>query len=304
MELKDEAAPAAGGGSGFRHRRPRGRSFDSDDISRDTATFSDFFRANPDIGKSTQEILVGYNEDGDGKFSKNEVIKIVTDLQQQFRENEELVLSNKMLKKLLMVAVIFFLLTVLSIFGLSFAVALLTKETSIDASNNNALTNKDGSAIVSTNSRMDIFDSSSFEDFDCIAADSAAVIKEHLLGGQNVAMKRNKDDGGYQIENLQSSGMTYNETSGVVCTPLPENPGMAICMYPNEGSCGKPESRRKLAAGGKCNGSNKNEPGDCNCFTLCQCVSGTYMIGDEAFSFYHCNETSCPNYCFNSDAMS
>jgi hypothetical protein len=80
MGLQDEATS---GGGGFRQPRPRA----PDDISRDTATFSDFFCVNPDIGKSTQEILVSYNEDGEGIFSKNEVVKIVTDLQQPFRKN-------------------------------------------------------------------------------------------------------------------------------------------------------------------------------------------------------------------------
>jgi hypothetical protein len=196
-----------------------------------------------------------------------------------------------------LIAVIFFLLTVLSIFGLSFAVAVLTKETSVDASNNNALTNKDGSAIVSTNSRTDMFDSNSFEGFDCMSADAVAVIKDHLLGGQNVAVQRIKEDGDYQVENLQNSGMTYNKTSGVVCVPLPEQPGMAYCMYPNEGSCSTPETRRRLqnSSNGGC--SNKNKVGDCACVVLCQCAQGSYVIGDEWFSFFTCDGTSCPGYC-------
>jgi hypothetical protein len=70
---------------------------------------------------------------------------------EQFRKNEDLHLCNRMLKKLLIVAVVFFVLLVASFFGLSFVVAsLLTKELSVSVSQiGAALTPPDGT-IMST----------------------------------------------------------------------------------------------------------------------------------------------------------
>eukprot|EP00539_Tryblionella_compressa_P011960 CAMPEP_0178812710 /NCGR_PEP_ID=MMETSP0745-20121128/19977_1 /TAXON_ID=913974 /ORGANISM="Nitzschia punctata, Strain CCMP561" /LENGTH=383 /DNA_ID=CAMNT_0020473533 /DNA_START=42 /DNA_END=1190 /DNA_ORIENTATION=+ len=113
-ELNDvEEAPASSGeeqNAGLRQRRP-------------TTTFTEFFDLN-DIDKSTQELFWEYDKNGDGSFSKKDVLCIVADLKKQFHKNESLASSNLLLKRLLFGAIVFFLLLVASIFGLSFAADL------------------------------------------------------------------------------------------------------------------------------------------------------------------------------------
>jgi hypothetical protein len=209
---------------------------------RQTTTMSDFFRTN-DLDKATQDLLIKYDEDGNGMFSKAEVTAIIADLQEQFRKNEELVLSNTMLKRMLIAAIIFFFLLVGSIFGLSFAVASMTKDTSI---NNGALYTKDGTTVIATDSRADIFQAEAFDFGSCMSATEVESLKTKVVEGKNVMIQTNHEDGNTQLGLLSPVGATFNNASGVACFPDPNGSSNKICIYPDSDKCQEPETRRRL----------------------------------------------------------
>ena len=217
-----------------------------------------------------------YDEDGQGYFTKKDVAGIVCDLQEQFRKNEELHLSNRMLKKLLVAAIIFFFLLVASIFGLSFAVASLTKELSVNVNQiGAALTTTDGT-IVSTDSRADVYQSEEVEEgVDCISTEAVEAIKQNVVGGKNVMMQRFGMDGtGFQLASLAAGGAHYDEELDLYCYPIPgSTTGDAYCISPQaHPKCSAQNGNRRLGNGNSgtgctCwyNGSNKwTCPGGCN----------------------------------------
>lgn len=213
---------------------------------RQTQTMSKFFTAN-DLGESTMKLMTQYDEDGNGTFDKDEVLNIVNDLRSEFQSNERLRESNLLLKRLLIGAVVFFLLMVASIFGLSFAVASLTKETSVDGKGQ--LYTADGSTAIATNARADLFVVENIlETGGCTTMDAMDAIKEAVLDGHNVVVQGNLDDGSFQLEQLSSSGAIYNEETGMACFPMPEKPDKLYCIFPGkvDSRCNTPESRRRL----------------------------------------------------------
>jgi hypothetical protein len=236
--------------------------------SRDTICLSDFFVLN-DVDKSTQDMFVEYDKSGDGTFSKTEVMNIIVDLKKQFQANADLAASNRMMKLMLMGAVIFFFLLVGALFGVSIAVASLTKETTVA---NGLLYNKDGSAVVATDSHAEVYQVESFDFGDCISVVDIETIKSHIQEGKNVLLQKNADDGAnHELKVISASGATFNDETGVACFPYPQNNTQVLCLLPETGSCNKAENRRRSLA--KCNEKNdKNK----NCQdlegTTCLCV--------------------------------
>mmetsp|Transcript_3753 Transcript_3753/g.5910 ORF Transcript_3753/g.5910 Transcript_3753/m.5910 type:complete len:307 (+) Transcript_3753:66-986(+) len=246
---------------------------------RQTTTMSDFFRS-ADVDKATQDLLLKYDEDGNGVFSKAEVTAIIHDLQEQFRQNEELVLSNKMLKRLLIGAVIFFILLVASIFGLSFAVASLTKDMSVNTATGTLYT-KDGSAVVATDSRAELYQVESFDFGGCISLAEAETMRKQVVEGKNVLVEQVADDGSQKLSFLSASGATFNATTGVSCFPVPgDSSGTRYCVGPDP-NCESPEARRRMNARrnlGVCD-NNPNHP---NCVTEADPIIGICVCGVDA----------------------
>jgi hypothetical protein len=184
---------------------------------RQTTTMSDFFKNN-DLNQSTKELLMKYDKDGNGYFSKEEVTAIIGDLQEQFHENEQLLLSNKLLKQLLCGAVVFFFLLVASIFGLTFAVVSLTKETSVNF-NTGTMYTSDGSTVISTNSHADLHQAVSIEGgAACLTMASIEAIKTQVLEGRNVVVQ-SWNGNTFELDQLSPSGAIYDEDTGVTCIP-------------------------------------------------------------------------------------
>jgi len=223
---------------------------------RPTNTMSDFFDMH-DLDQSTQKLFREYDKDGDGSFSKAEVMSIISDLKKEFQTNQALATSNMLLKRMLFGAVVFFLLLVASIFGLSFAVASLTRETTVDSASG-ALYNKDGSMVVATDSRADLYFVESYDFGDCISNSAVEAIKMQVVEGKNVMVEFNTQDGaGHRLELLSPSGATFDDETGKACFPMPERPSAYICMIPEGGACNDPENRRRL--GPDCS-KNSNAP--------------------------------------------
>ena len=283
-------------------RAPDGDGIRRRQVKRDTLCMDDFFEIN-EIEKSTQDMFVEYDKNGEGHFTKNEVLNIITDLKKSSYHNNELTASNKMMKKMLYGAVVFFFLLVGSLFGVSIAVAVLTKETSVQ---DGTLYNKDGSAIIATDSRADKYDVDTFDFGDCLTAGTVETIKSHVEEGKNVIVSRHHVDGtSHELEMLTASGAIYNDQTGVACYPLPERPDKLYCVFPHSEVCAAPENRRRsrhLAAGGNCkNANNKHcqpdepepDPG-----AGCVCDAVTICLGENDPPYVDSNGMEHYPYCF------
>jgi hypothetical protein len=69
-------------------------------------------------------LLLKYDRDGNGHFSKDEVVSIILDLKETKRTNEALDASKKLFKRLFIGAVMLCLLLLSGVFGLRYAVAV------------------------------------------------------------------------------------------------------------------------------------------------------------------------------------
>jgi hypothetical protein len=203
-------------------------------LSRRATLTMDQFLQTAGLDDSARSMMLKYDKDGDGSFSKEEVASLIKDLQTQGRANADLAMANKILKRILIGAIIFFLLLVASIFGLTFAVANLTKETTIDTTSG-TLYAKDSEVIVATNSRADVFQAESFDFGDCILTSDVVNIKENILKGTNVVLQRNPYTGkNVSLEQLTASGAQLEQDvtptgdiivdrDGKVCFHLPDS---------------------------------------------------------------------------------
>ncbi len=270
-------------------------------VSRNTLFMDDFFELN-DIDKSTQEMFLEYDKNGDGSFTKNEVMCIISDLKKQFRANEDLTASNRLLKRMLFGAIVFFFLLVGSLFGVSVAVATLTKETTVK---DGSLYIKDGSSVVATDSRAHTYDVDSFEFGDCLAASTLEAIKIHVQEGKNVILKRNNGTD-HKMELLSPSGATYNDETGVSCFPLPESVDKVFCFFPDTGNCNNPSNRRRILTTCNRKGCDRTTTG-CQCTVVQQCETvstcrtweeGGECIQSESFD----GSFTCPTGSCNCDA--
>jgi hypothetical protein len=164
-------------------------------------------------------------------------------------------------------AVIFFFLLVGALFGVSIAVAILTKETTVS---NGALYTKDGSAVVATDSHAEVFGVDLYDFGACISVEHVETIKAHVQDGKNVVLQKNSEDGtNHELEVLSPSGATYNEETGVACFRTPEDSSKVFCLLPDSGSCNQPENHGRVLA--RCNGNNVNHSHCAPPATVCQC---------------------------------
>ena len=196
------------------------------------------------LDTATAELLKKYDSDGNGSFSKDEVVAIILDLREAMQSNEMLGASNKMFKRMLMVAVIFCVLLLTSMFGLSYAVAALTAKINVDS--NGVMTTVDGSTIVKTDSTAFTHTpiKSDSGDVYCLTMAEADAMVAKVVSGSNVLVAFEAFNGTQkQVEQLSSSTVTYNE-DGSVC--FNSGTSQEICVRPSTGAC---ESvRRRLDA--------------------------------------------------------
>ena len=212
-------------------------------LRRSTMPMQEFLKITP-LDDSAKSMMLKYDKDGDGSFSKEEVAELIKDLQAQNRANADLAMANKILKRILIGAIIFFFLLVASIFGLSFAVAQLSKDTAVDMSSGVMYAKGsggggDGNAgvIVATNSRSDVFHAESYDFGDCLLVSDFVSIKENVLKGTNVVLQRNAMTGrNITLEQLAATGATMEQDvdpetgdiifddEGKICFFLPDKP--------------------------------------------------------------------------------
>mmetsp|Transcript_56966 Transcript_56966/g.138783 ORF Transcript_56966/g.138783 Transcript_56966/m.138783 type:complete len:332 (-) Transcript_56966:1452-2447(-) len=240
-DVMGTAVPAAGGGQQQQQLQHPPLSHNKSQ-RRSTMPMEDFLKMTQ-LDESAKSMMLKYDKDGDGSFSKEEVAELIKDLQAQARVNTDLAMANKILKRILIGAIVFFFLLVASIFGLSFAVAQLSKDTAVDMSSGAMYAKGSGGndgntgVIVATNSRADVFHAESYEFGDCLLVSDFVSIKENVLKGTNVVLQRNAMTGrNITLEQLAATGATMEQDvdsetgdiifddEGTICFFLPDKP--------------------------------------------------------------------------------
>jgi len=195
------------------------------------------------LDSATAELLKKYDRDGNGSFSKDEVVAIILDLREAMQSNEMLGASNKMFKRMLIAAVSFCVLLLTSMFGLSYAVAALTAKINVDS--NGVMTTVDGSSIVKTDSTAFNYQAEKLEDdVYCLSAAEQQTILNQLKSGSNVLVEREGYNGTQShIQQLSSSTIQQNE-DGSIC--LFSSTGDKVCLVPNDPACANSRRKRHL----------------------------------------------------------
>jgi hypothetical protein len=217
------------------------------ELVKEKSVTMEYFLEVSHLDSATAELLKKYDRDGNGSFSKDEVVAIILDLREAVQSNEMLGASNKMFKRMLMVAVLFCVLLLTSMFGLSYAVAALTAKINVDS--NGVMTTVDGSAIVKTDSTAFTHtpvksDTGTY----CITAAEAQAMAGKVLSGSSVLVEFEAKNGTQkEVQQLSSSTVTYND-DGSMCF-VAEN-GRTVCMKPAS-ECNSDSVRRRLQFGGE-----------------------------------------------------
>jgi hypothetical protein len=66
----------------------------------------EYFIESRTLDKITEDMLRKYNTDGNGSFSKGEVVSIIIELRQERVDNDNLLAKNKLYKRLLWLAIL------------------------------------------------------------------------------------------------------------------------------------------------------------------------------------------------------
>ena len=201
--------------------------------SRETVTMEHFLET-ARLDHETTKMLLRYDKDGNGSFSKDEVVQIILDLRAEMSENEKLTISNKLFKKLLCVAGILSALLILSMIGVSYAVAILTTKTDVDSSLGNALVKAGTHQIVSTDSRAQVHQvvadpvSGAF----CVTRDEVEVWRHEVTLGRNVVLETYADSSASAV---MLSGVGIRETGDDLCFVTLS--GVNVCWTPDAPEC-------------------------------------------------------------------
>jgi hypothetical protein len=196
----------------------------------------EYFLETTHLDKETAAMLLKYDKDGNGRFSKDEVVSIILDLKDTQRTNESLDASKKLFKRLFIGAAVLCVLLLSGMFGLSYAVAVLTANTEVKS--DGTLMSKDGTAFIATDSTANVYEMHKTDGNYCMTDEEAAVIREQALSGRNVLVQFNEFEGNHAfVEQLSASGADIDDESQRVCFKAPElGEDKYLCMMPSE-SC-------------------------------------------------------------------
>merc|ERR1712150_150950 len=177
---------------------------------------------------------------GSGVFRKDDVLSIIHDLRNTLKTNQSLDESNKLYKRLLWSAIAFCFLLLSGMFGLSYAVAALTKNSQVSASAN--LMSLDGKSLIATDATANLYKLGPHPTGDdnsvyCVPTDEAVTMTEQALSGRNVLLELG-DYGGENtqavVEELSARGAVKLESTGEqgkTCFPAPElGEQMYLCV--------------------------------------------------------------------------
>ena len=176
-------------------------------------------------------MLLKYDRDGDGAFSKDEVVSIIIDLKQEHIDNDRLSATNKLYKRLLATAVVLCALLLAGMFALSYAVAVLTAKT--DVTSDGTLVAIGTNTPVATDSRADVRVFEKTDGVLCITNDEAMLMLLETAHGKGVIVEGVDADGTQQTVQMNGVG-SYTRSDGSICWMLSE--GKEVC-YEEHPSC-------------------------------------------------------------------
>jgi hypothetical protein len=201
----------------------------------------EYFLETSKLDRATADLLVKYDKDGNGSFSKDEVVAIILDLRGAIKSNEDLGASNKLFKRLLAAAAVFCVLLLASMFGLSYAVAALTANTEIQS--DGTLVSKGTTTVIATDNRADHFSITKSEAGYCLSVAEAFAIKDSILAGKQVLVETNNDESNtHVVQQLIPSGAEIDDEAVTFCFHTPES-NTTMCLTRSD-EC--TEERRRL----------------------------------------------------------
>jgi hypothetical protein len=213
--------------------------------SMNSLTMANFLETRK-LDKETESMLLKYDEDGNGHFSKDEVVSIIHDLKETKRTNQALNASNKFFKRLFITAAVVSVLLLSLMFGLSYAVAVLTAKTEVKS--DGTLVSKSGTAFIATDSSANFYEMQKTDGNYCMTQEEAMEIKDQALSGRNVIVQFNEFDGNRAfVEQLTASGADIDDESQTVCFKAPElGADKHFCMRPSDSCIPRDSSGRRL----------------------------------------------------------
>ena len=174
-------------------------------LKRHSTMVMDDFLIKEKLDSQTIELLLKYDKDGNGIFSKHEVVSIISDLRKEMENNQLLTESKNMFKKVLLLLVVFCILLAASMFGLSYAVAAMTRNTVV-LSDGTLVSSDDKHVTIATDSHaiIHILPQNDDEDqtqddgndtpaavsgrptFSCLSNEEALAMRDEIQGGRDV----------------------------------------------------------------------------------------------------------------------
>lgn len=200
-------------------------------LVKEKSVTMEYFLETSHLDSATAEMLKKYDRDGDGSFSKDEVVAIILDLREAMQSNEMLGQSNKLFKRLLVAALCFCVLLLTAMFGLSYAVAALTAKT--DISGTGVMTTIDGKSVVATDStaQMFVFERDEEMGVNCISQGDAEAVVDRVTNGRSVMLKIDKVNMTHTIyEHVSPSGLDVDAAKNSAC--FTQTDGRRICIEP------------------------------------------------------------------------
>jgi hypothetical protein len=197
----------------------------------------EYFLETSHLDAATADMLKKYDQNGDGSFSKAEVVAIILDLRETMRANETLGASNKFFKRLLMAAFVFCALLLTSMFGLSYAVAAITAKTQVKS--DGTMMSIDGTSVIATASAASKFDLGRNDDGKyCISPEEMQAITEQVFSGRNVLVEYGEFTENHKlVEQLQANGADIDEVSGAICFEASVDGNRTMCLLPTHNDC-------------------------------------------------------------------
>lgn len=212
------------------------------------------------VPQSTRDLMVKYDEDGNGVFSKDEVLQIINELRDQANTTAVLEVRNALYKRLLLLMIIMLVLMLLGVFGLTFAVAILTSK--LDVGSDGTLIAINTGQNIATDARAELHIISFFGGAGfCATAEESRMIQDEVFSGKNVILEYQKDeDSAKQVVQFVASGSNItNAAAGEGCYQTPQ--GIEICVE-KSALCTQEFRRRRLQAGTGGNGATGGTGGD------------------------------------------
>jgi hypothetical protein len=198
------------------------------------------------LDKDTESLLLKYDEDGNGRFSKDEVVSIILDLKETKRTNETLDTSNRLFKRLFIGAVVLCIFLLSGMCFISYAVAVLTANTKVNS--DGTLMSKDGTAFIATDNTANLYELQKTDGNYCMTEDEAMAIKNQALSGRNILVQFDEFDGNHALmEQLRATGALIDDEAQEVCFQAPElGPDKHLCMIPSDSCIPRDSSGRRL----------------------------------------------------------